>query len=136
MLDLHFNSSKAIKIGALVIALLGLIYVGGLSPTEPRETYAQGEGEVTFRLERVRVTDPTDCFISCLGDNDEPYFSMISFQSRPYKANSTHVELANRLYEFASLDKDQEAEIPEDAGVVTFDQVHFLTIDSISRSKF
>lgn len=100
--------------------------------------------EVVFKLERVRVVDLTGCFgdDDCYGNNDEPYFPMVIFRSRLYDPCSTQIELPNRLYEFASLDEDwqepegNEAEIPSDAGLVTFRNVHFSTLDSIAEGDF
>jgi ELWxxDGT repeat protein len=100
-------------------------------------------GDVTFQLERVRVVDLTGCTgdDDCYGNNDEPYFPMVTFRARLYNPCSTQIRLANHLYEFTDLDEDPDrmtngAEIPPDAGLVSFTNVHLSTLDSIAEGDF
>jgi hypothetical protein len=127
------------------MVLVGLIgFVGESSPYHLPPVQAQEGGQVVFQLKKVRVQDLTGCALDsdCFGDNDEPYFPMITFRSRLFENGSTNTTSPIGLLEFASLDEDpdedegNEADIPSDAGQVTFENVHLSTRDSIAEGDF
>lgn len=119
------------KFYLLPILVLAIFILISTNTFQSQANAAVGDGQLTLTLKEVYVADLT----TGLGD-DDPYFPIISFRSRPFTPGSTEVQLANKLYDFTDLGTGEKTSIPADAGEAEFNNVHFSNMDSIAEGDF
>lgn len=123
---------RRIWVPSLVLLAAVVITLGSSWLHRAPEVRAQKEVDVSFRVERVFIEDETSPESP---GRDDVYIAVVKFRLQMLADGSVAVSL-NPFWEFANLDEGEGKDVPPEMGLLTYEDVHLSTLDSIAGGDF